>query len=69
MPASRTRQTEHIDGLTPMAVSIRTVAGLLGVSERTVAAMIADRQLRSVLIRRRRLVPRDALEELLAAAE
>ena len=45
------------------AVDVNTTAQLLGVSRRTVYHLIASRELKSIKIRGRRLIPRRAREE------
>jgi len=47
--------------------SLDAVAEQLDVSRRTVERLISDGALRSLLVRRRRLVPRDEIERFLAA--
>jgi excisionase family DNA binding protein len=46
--------------------SIAVVAQQLGVSERQVARMVASRELASVKLGRRRLIPHEAITALLA---
>ena len=48
-----------------LAVSIREAARLLGVSPRTVATLVANKELASRRIGRRRVVPICALEDFL----
>jgi excisionase family DNA binding protein len=48
------------------ATDVNTTAFLLGVSRRTIYSLIADGTLRTIKIRRRRLVPRSERERLLA---
>jgi len=45
------------------------VAQRLGLSERFVRSLIKDGAIRSVLIGRRRIIPKEAVEELLAGGE
>ncbi|MCC7085293.1 MAG: helix-turn-helix domain-containing protein [Pirellulales bacterium] len=52
-----------------MALSYRGVARALGVSERTVWAMVNDGRLRAARIGRSVRVPRAELERFLAAAQ
>lgn len=47
----------------PIAVSIRTAAAMVGLSERTLAQVIADDELPTAKIGGRRLVPVDALRQ------
>lgn len=52
----------------PIAVDLREAARRLGVSPRTMATMVAERQIESFTIGRRRLVPVAALTEYVARA-
>jgi excisionase family DNA binding protein len=50
----------------PLARSLDEAARLLGVSRRHLERLIGDGRLRSVRLGRRRVIPHDALEDLLA---
>ena len=54
-----------MDASEPLAVSVTEAARRLSLSPRTVATLIALRELRSVKIGRRRLVPVKALQDFL----
>ena len=47
----------------PLAVGMAEAARRLGLSPRTVATLVADKQLPSVKVGRRRIIPVSALEE------
>ena len=53
-------------GELPAALSVDAAARALSVSTDTVYALIRTGELRSVLVKRRHIVPRDAIEQLLA---
>ena len=48
-----------------LAVPIAEAARLLSLSPRTVASLVATRELRSVKVGRRRLIPKKSLEDFL----
>jgi excisionase family DNA binding protein len=50
-----------------LAYSIAEASAMLGMGQRTIHSMIARGELRSVKAGRRRLIPLDALQDLLAA--
>jgi excisionase family DNA binding protein len=52
-----------------LAYSVDEAAQLIGVSRRTIYELIAQRRLKSIKLRGRRLITRTALEQLLADAE
>jgi excisionase family DNA binding protein len=51
-----------------LAFSVEEAARLIGVSRATVYVLISTGELRTIKIRKRRLVPREALLDLLAAS-
>jgi excisionase family DNA binding protein len=56
----------EVADLRPRLLPIEAVMAQLGVGRSTVFELIANRQLRSVKIGRRRLVPQVAVDELIA---
>lgn len=48
-----------------LTVSVREAASALGVSQRTIERLVADGTLPSVTLNRRRLIPRQALVDLI----
>ncbi|MCC7083766.1 MAG: helix-turn-helix domain-containing protein [Pirellulales bacterium] len=60
--------TSLVDGREPMALTYGGVARALGISERTVWAMVDDGRLRAVRIGRCVRVPRVEIEKYLAGA-
>lgn len=53
----------------PLAFSILETAAAIGLSRATVYRLIGDGRLRTTKVGSRRLVPRDAIDALLAAAQ
>ena len=49
----------------PLAYSVQDAADLIGISKPTVYRMMRDAEIRTVMVRGRRLVPRSALLEIL----
>jgi excisionase family DNA binding protein len=65
MPDTLLVRSSHLQ---PLSYTIKTAASVVGLSERTLATLISDGRLASVRVGRRRLIPADALKDLLAAA-
>ena len=53
-------------GLTPRLLSIHQACQILGLSRTSVYSLLASDQIRSVTVGRRRLVPREAIDEYIA---
>lgn len=62
------KEQDQAPTLAPLAFSVRDSSRVTGLSERTINTLIATKKLRSVKIGRRRLVPMDAIRELLEGA-
>lgn len=61
----RNRRVNHVPPEQRDATDVNTTADLLGVSRRTVYDLIATRELESIKIRGRRLIPRRSREKLI----
>lgn len=57
-----------MDALTPLALTVEEAGHLLGISRTLAYGLVARGELPAVRLGRRIVVPRKALEELLAAA-
>lgn len=53
---------ERTPPITPLLVSVKQAAVMLGVSERTLRRMVADREIESVKVAERRMIPLRAIE-------
>jgi excisionase family DNA binding protein len=60
------RDGEPVPDSNSLALGVEEAARLIGVSRATIYVLIARGDLRTIKIRKRRLVPREALVELLA---
>jgi len=60
-------QTGEAGYETPRLLSIRCACRILGISRTSLYALMVSGQLQSVTIGRRRFVPRNAIEEFIAA--
>ena len=60
------RDSDAAPGPDPLAFCVEDAARLIGVSRATLYLLISAGDLRTIKIRKRRLVPREALVELLA---
>jgi len=58
---------DRSDSLTPVLLTARETAGVLRISERLTWRLIAEGELATVRIGRRRLVPRRAIDAYIAA--